>query len=113
MWRAEHRRRIYAWLLLLVFVPALVATSLHIHEGTAEVDCELCLHHVRHAGHLEAYHAVDCPLCQFAGLPYIAAAVMAIAVAVRALHAVYADSDGFPCVGVCGIKSTRAPPAIL
>jgi len=108
------RRRFSAWLLLLVFVPTMVATSLHIHErqGADESVCVQCAHHVHHGGHLKAFsdHVCDCLLCQFAGQSFVVAAVVAISLPVIVLRAVCAVYGDCLCDGVCGISSTRAPP---
>lgn len=111
------KRRFAAWLLLLVFVPVMVATSLHIHDlgEASSVECEQCLHHVHHAGHFNVYadHAYDCVLCQFAALPFVAAAVVALAIAVAVHRVAYVYIIKGKSLGVCGVKSTRAPPILF
>lgn len=69
------RTRLFAWILLSVFVPMMVMLSLHHHEAhhDHETACVECAHHLPHAGHLsseqETFH--DCVLCQFYGVPYL------------------------------------------
>ncbi|MDO4162851.1 MAG: hypothetical protein Q4D56_00485 [Bacteroides sp.] len=71
----QVRTKLYAWVLLSVFVPMLLVVSLHHHEDhhAQEVTCLDCVHHVPHAGHLtnaqDAFH--DCVLCQWYGQPYL------------------------------------------
>lgn len=108
------KRRFSAWLLLLVFVPVMVATSLHIHDygETKATACELCLHHLHHDGHLNAYsdNVVDCVLCQFATLPYVAATAVVLSFVVRVHRVAYTYIVQGASLGVCDVKSTRAPP---
>lgn len=111
------KRQFSAWLLLLVFVPMMVAISLHIHDynATNGVECEQCLHHVHHDGHFGAYadHIHDCVLCQFATLPFLAATTVLLAASVACSRA----ENVYLCenvrIGVYNVKQTRAPPAIL
>lgn len=108
------RRRLSAWLLLLVFVPVMVATSLHVHgyEGVSIAECDQCLHHVHHSGHFNVYadHMVDCVLCQFAALPFVTATAVSVAIAVGFHLVAYAYILKVASLGVCDVKSTRAPP---
>ena len=60
-----------SWLLLWVFVPMVVMSSIHIHEPepSAEISCEQCVSHTQHTGHLavQKAHLDDCVLCRFLG----------------------------------------------
>lgn len=108
------KRGISAWLLLLVYVPMMVIASLHIHayESSAVGECEQCLHHIHHGGHLNAYSNSinDCVLCQFASLPYIASTAILFTTIAIASRIVYANSADSLHIGVCNVLSTRAPP---
>lgn len=75
--RTEKRRMIIARLLLAVFLPMLVATTLHTHEAVKSDVCVECVNHTPHAGHLSASHHLidDCVLCQLSSLPYLAATI--------------------------------------
>lgn len=111
----RSKERISAWLLLLVYVPMMVAISLHVHVdygNSEEAECVQCANHIHHDGHIDAYsdNVHDCILCQLASLSYVAPSVVAVAVAVCAIHVVYAENGTNLCLGVCDIKSTRAPP---
>lgn len=71
------KRHIASWLLLAVFVPMVIISSLHIHEEQAtEAECADCVQHQCH-GHLvqQTVGAHECVLCQFLTLPMIAVAV--------------------------------------
>ena len=75
--RTEIRRTIIARLLLAVFLPMLIATTLHTHEAVQGDVCVECVNHTPHAGHFSASHHLfdDCVLCQLSSLPYLAATI--------------------------------------
>lgn len=112
--KSAAKRRFSAWLLLLVFVPVMVATSLHVHDydNADATECYQCLHHMHHGGHFTAYsdHAFDCPFCQFVSLPFLAPALITMAATVVVLSVVYADKNSGLRTGIHSVKSTRAPP---
>lgn len=116
----NSKRRFSAWLLLLVYVPIMVAVSLHVHPygydgGTLYDGCVQCAHHVHHDGHLNAYsgNTHDCVLCQFASLPFIAATAVVVSVVMPACHIAFAEGNPVLNLGVCNTNSTRAPPFSL
>lgn len=54
MRRIDNRRKKFAWLLLLVYVPMPLAITFHHHSGaeeTAASYCNDCAHHIHHDGH--------------------------------------------------------------
>jgi len=64
----QIKERISAWILLSVFIPMVLLSSLHVHPELAlDGDCcHECISHVVHNGHITApKHTVDCPLCAF------------------------------------------------
>lgn len=76
------KRKLDAWLLLLVFVPILLMASLHRHEsdgGARDTVCYSCLHHTPHPSHMSGSAASwhQCVLCQFNTLPYVQSAIAA------------------------------------
>ena len=68
------KRSLSAWLLLSVFVPMLMLTTLHRHHVATDtvVTCVDCIHHVHHSGHIsEGGTSIDdCLLCQLSTTPY-------------------------------------------
>jgi hypothetical protein len=65
-----------AWILLLVFVPMVILSSVHVHpEWNENSDiCHECIEHAVHNGHFTSLKAhVDCPLCAFQSNIYQAA----------------------------------------
>lgn len=65
-----RRQRMSAWVLLLVYVPMVLLSSLHVHslyEMSQVVDCNLCETSVHHQGHITAssQHHGECLSCRF------------------------------------------------
>ena len=95
-----------SWLLLWVFVPMVVMSSIHIHEPepSAEISCEQCVSHTQHTGHLavQKAHLDDCVLCRFLGqefvtamkalMPYVLCGVALVLVPVAAASSRYTES---------------------
>ena len=99
----KTKRHIASWLLLAVFVPMVVLSSVHIHETGETTD-----------GHLTAMAtwAHDCVLCQFLTLTMLTAAVMAVMVYVHVCKNSYVQPlYGFRAV-CCGNIVTRGPPTM-
>lgn len=111
----KHRRIQIARWLLTIFVPMLVLTALHRHEAVAaeHVSCEACVHHIPHGGHLTAtdYSVHDCVVCQLAGLPFMAAAVVTAVVLTTASITRLPRERVLLMNGRAGITRGRAPPA--
>ena len=113
---SSHKRLRIAWLLLLVYMPMMIAVTFH-HHGEAEravaaIHCQDCEHHVHHDGHLLALqHTLhDCVLCQLQSTPYLSPTLLMLA-AFIVLHNVIRK---MLCVKyktqANDVKSTRAPP---
>lgn len=86
----ETMKRYYSsWVLLAVFLPMLVLTSLHVHPEAhlEEGYCKECVHHLPHAGHFgsQTSCSFDCVLCQFLTLPFLVAPVV-VFIAKEFLH---------------------------
>ena len=109
------KRHIAAWVLLAVYLPMLLISSLHVHETAeyGETTCAECVHHQCH-GHLsqlsDGMH--QCVLCQILTLSYLSAGIGAWLCYRSARKAVYI----LPCRELCqrdtGFISLRAPPAV-
>ena len=115
--RQSRKRHIASWLLLAVFVPMLVLSSLHIHSGVADhsIECVDCATHTPHGGHLSGstLHVDTCVLCQFLAITFLAAAVLAVLPLQRLTT--YLSITSVHCVTseACGYKSVRAPPFVF
>ena len=113
--REIGRKRVwYARLLLCVFLPVLIMSSVHIHQPSANssVECYACLHHIHHDGHLtSASYSIDnCLLCHFLSLPYVAAAMVAVLFAVTSFGRVRMLSVNDIVAVSHYAKRLRAPP---
>jgi hypothetical protein len=113
--KLDTKRHIASWLLLAVFVPMLVLSSLHVHgdsSSMAETECADCVHHSCH-GHLTATAswAHDCVLCQFQLLKMLAAAVIAVTVFIHVCRKYHAQPLCGYHAACYGIIVTRGPPS--
>lgn len=119
MRRLDNRRMRFAWLLMLVYLPMLLAITFHHHseaEGqTATSYCYDCAHHIHHNGHLVADHNFthDCVICQLHSLPYVVPTIVHIALFVAMVHVAFVMSCPFVKTCECDTHSTRAPPVLL
>ena len=109
------KRHLASWLLLAVFLPMLVFSSLHVHEGAvsqAEKECTDCTHHNCH-GHLTqtATWAHDCVLCQFLTLTMLTAAAAAVTVYIHVCKLSYSQPLCSHHAACCGNIVTRGPPS--
>ena len=117
MLKIESKRRITARILLFVFVAMLSATALHVHQANDsanEDSCSLCLHHVRHDGHLsnKAQTIEHCVLCQLLATPYAMAAGYTAKVNANNKYIVpLTYVANYASISI-GINATRAPPAV-
>ena len=114
--RHETRRRQASWLLLLVFVPMLVLSSLHIHayQYAVHTECAECVNHHPHAGHVAAATPSlhDCVLCQFLTLTYLAATIVAAVFFLRECIVRRGLRRCQKYVDVSSSASPRAPPFV-
>ena len=104
-----------SWLLLAVFVPMLLLSSLHIHQQvTGEGECYECANHLHHSGHISLQTASfrDCVLCQFVTLTYVSAVAVVFVVAAT-LHAVQFFFPSVQCLSASHrSRVPRAPPVV-
>ena len=113
--KLDNRRHIASWLLLAVFVPMLLFSSLHVHEDNAaeaETACADCVNHSCH-GHLTqmATWTHDCVLCQFLTLTFVATAAVSLIYINKVVSSRIDVQRRNVCVAYSGIVGLRAPPA--
>ena len=109
-------RRISAWLLLSVFLPMLLLSSLHVHENApVSSGCSECVNHIPHHGHLslDTIHLDDCVLCQFATLPFLVAATVFFVAVSWGFHLAFVEPSARLQFTVCRHYSPRAPPVFI
>ena len=109
------KRHIASWVLLAVFVPMLLMSSLHFHETSQieETTCAECVQHQCH-GHLtqlsDGMH--QCVLCQFTTLTFVAAVVCAVLLFNNVSKTLIAQRQCDVRLDVCGVPALRAPPFV-
>ena len=113
----QRKRHIIAWVLLAVFVPAVLASSLHTHPEVVDsaAECSQCAHHVPHDGHIGADNGGirDCVLCHFLGLPFVAPLLLSLSVVPVVLLMQGAAADSL-LLNRCGcLFRSRAPPVAV
>ena len=68
----SRRQQFLAWVVLLVYLPTVLLSSVHVHsfqEFSKTIDCHQCETGHHHSGHItaETHHHDDCLLCRFLG----------------------------------------------
>ncbi|MBQ8047631.1 MAG: hypothetical protein IJ196_06885 [Prevotella sp.] len=114
MKRYERRQRLTAWLLLMLYVPLLLAISTHVHSGQIadETTCEECVNHVCHELHFsqKSFTIDDCVLCQLHDAPCLLPTLTGTPLLFAVINpAVPARESMLPTAASC-IYSPRAPP---
>ncbi|MCR4583362.1 MAG: hypothetical protein K5764_07390 [Prevotella sp.] len=109
------KRHIASWILLAVFVPMLILSSVHVHHYAelAEDSCMECVQHHCH-GHLgqDTTSIHSCVLCQFLSLTFVAAALTVVVYFNKVCRTRFVQQ---PCdlrLQACGSPSLRAPPSL-
>lgn len=112
----EQKRFRIAWLLLLVYLPMMIAVTLHRHGEAVDADtsfyCQNCAQHVHHAGHImtlqNSFH--DCVLCQLQTVSYLSAETVVLSsVVVSCCVVIVLLCSKYRQVSDT-VKSLRAPP---
>ena len=113
-----RRQQLFAWIILLVYVPMVLLASLHVHtlnEFSKAVDCDQCHTAVHHSGHITTsnHHIDECLSCRFLSTQIDVPRTIASFV----LKPVAAHLEFFlacePVVRVVAEPSLRAPPFFL
>lgn len=111
----RKKRHIASWILLAVFVPMLVMSSLHLHHSQTDItdSCSECVHHHCH-GHLlqTDTNSHNCVLCHFLTIPFVAATAVAVIYYNRSInhYALYQNNVHFHTQG---IPPMRGPPTLM
>ena len=68
----SRRQQFYAWVMLLVYLPMVLLSSVHVHplqELSDSVDCYQCHTGLHHSGHItvDSPHHDECLSCRFLG----------------------------------------------
>ncbi len=113
-----RKQRLFAWMILSVYVPMVLLASLHVHsfdEYSKAIDCDQCHTAVHHSGHITAgtHHIDECLSCRFLSTQIdVPRTVASLVVKPVAVHLDYFLASE-PIVRVVVHPSLRAPPFIL
>lgn len=86
MIRTQDKSRRYSIAMLLVYVPMVLLSSLHIHhiKPVAQVACGHCIEQIAHQAHLSPLQVTDtdeCLLCRFLWTEAMTASVVSLIMA--------------------------------
>ena len=113
-----RRQQLFAWIILLVYVPMVLLASLHVHslnDFSKAVDCDQCHTAVHHSGHITAsnHHIDECLSCRFLStqidVPRTVASFVVKPLAAQLEFFLACE----PVVRVVAHPSLRAPPLVL
>ena len=111
------KRKVSAWILLSVFIPMLIASSLHVHgvESSTYPICHECISHIPHSGHLLADHMGlhSCVLCQFLSIAFLAASAITFSIISSFLFERNSFIPPFSQSFLGDNTSRRAPPFLF
>ena len=113
-----RKQRLFAWIMLSVYVPMVLLASLHVHsinDFSKAVDCDQCHTAVHHSGHITAsnHHIDECLSCRFLSTQIdVPRTVISHVVKQVAAHLEYFLATE-PVARAVAQPSLRAPPSIL
>lgn len=109
---------LFASVLLAVFLPMVLISSVHIHKEAAafgsESECIECTKHIPHPAHYSSHitKPEHCLYCQFLNSQYLVAAVAEITNYQKTSPFIFATLSTAMTAVPCGKPSCRAPPAV-
>ena len=113
-----RKQRLFAWILLSVYVPMVLLASLHVHSPISiskAIDCVECHTAVHHSGHITTsnHHIDECLSCRFLSTQIdVPRTVISHVVKQVAAHLEYFLATE-PVARAVAQPSLRAPPSIL
>ncbi len=113
----RNRQQAQTWLLLAIIVSMQLVNAFHFHEPqpvVAEVECDMCAHHMHHSGHFtgDQYHMHPCLSCEISNNNYITPNVTHLATIQQRVEKLESELiQVLPVVNSSNWQS-RAPPVI-
>ncbi len=123
--RSEHlhngissRQRLFAWIMLSVYVPMVLLASLHVHslqEYSKVVDCYECQTDVHHSGHIMAspHHHGECLSCRFLTTQVESPEMSVCCIIKQTVSKIEFPQAAELATAMVAHPSLRAPPCIL
>ncbi len=113
-----RRQRLFAWMILSVYVPMVLLASLHVHsfnEYSKAIDCDQCHTAVHHSGHITAgsHHIDECLSCRFLSTQIDVPRTVTCHVAKQVVVHLEFFLAAVPVVRAVAHPSLRAPPFVL
>ncbi len=113
-----RRQRLFAWMILSVYVPMVLLASLHVHsinDFSRAVDCDQCHTAVHHSGHITTsnHHIDECLSCRFLSTQIDVPRTVTSLVVKQVTTQLEYYLAGDPVIRVVAQPSLRAPPSIL
>ena len=113
-----RKQRLFAWMILSVYVPMVLLASLHVHsinDFSRAVDCDQCHTAVHHSGHITAgnHHIDECLSCRFLSTQIDVPRTVTSLVVKQVTTQLEYYLAGDPVVRVVAQPSLRAPPSML
>ena len=112
--KMDLKRKISAWMLLAVYLPLLILSSIHLHTAYEwELDeCYQCASHLPHSGHITSQGATHhvCLLCQFLSLPGLIEQSVMLSVCLLAVGYLFVSQDASIVSTLLDAIRSRAPP---
>jgi len=115
--KEKTRISLFASVLLAVFLPMVIISSVHIHNNpniNNQDLCVKCVHHVPHATHFSTHQTKveHCLFCTFLSLQFVVATTATILFYTSKLNLLFTTPYEYIPVIACGINNTRAPPVV-
>jgi len=113
-----RRQRLFAWVMLMVYVPMVLLASLHVHspnDFSKVAFCDQCHTAVHHSGHITTsnHHIDECLSCRFLSTQIDVPHVVSCFVVSQATVQLEFFMACEPVIQFVAHPSLRAPPFIL
>ncbi len=108
-------RKIASRILLAIFLPMLVLSSVHVHKTMTapDTECVKCVHHQCHGHFTQQWgESHPCLLCQFLTLSFFGTAALAVILYSKSYKNISFQHQHKVYVDVMGLPALRAPPYV-
>lgn len=114
----SRRQQFFAWVMLLVYLPIVLLSSVHVHslqEITESIDCYQCQTGHHHSGHIttDSPHHDECLSCRFLGTQVVVTESEDLGQDIQPTSKLEFCQVTESCSRSVEHPSLRAPPALL